>query len=378
MIDWQRGGWTGSINRFARRETCEQLRENPAARHVRYGIAHRALRRFFGFGTFGRFVGLYFAVNVTFVAAETLSAWLIPTWLPQWSASGVPPATDIKAVMLNVSSYLLGAQVGLLGVISLALALVTLIAQREGSSTDVQIYYHESFSFELVASCVALAAVLCMQLLWPLQFLLHLVGLGTNLQIFKLGLLSLHLAWLLVNLAAVAYFIATTFRFVQQTAREMLRERYTANVVLPRDLTQRLRQQFYGLASKNLVGGSDDDADDGRPSVTFGFDYGEPGIVEIETTFERPMALHDVRMTLVRWAFRRWSARCADVACQQPSSDLRGIWHQGPLIWFTPHIDQPLRGRVGWCRRRGGVPLTGFERFVLRRAFRFRSSRDED
>lgn len=376
MIDWRQGGWTGSINRWVRREVREQLRGNPVARRVRYGIAHRALRLFFGFGTFRRFIGLYLIVNVTFVAAEALSAFFVPHWLPSWSASGQPPATDIKALILNVSSYLLGAQIGVLGVISLSLALVTLIAQREGSSTDVQVYYHESFSFELVASCVALAAILCAQLLWPMQFLLHRVGLGTNLQIFKLGLLGLHLAWLLVNLGAVAYFIATTFRFVQQSAREMLRERYTANVVLPRDLTHRLREQLYGLA-RELLGGGDDE-DRACPSVAFGFDYGDPRTVEVETTFKGPAVLHDVRMTWVRWALRRWSARCVRVAAHQSASGKRGLGHQGPLIWFTPHIDQPIRGKVAWCRRRGGVPLTRVEQFVLWRAFHFRSSRDEE
>ena len=376
MIDWRRGGWTGSVNRWVRREVTEQLRENSVARRVRYGLAHRALRRFLGSGTFGRFVVAYMVANITVVAAEALSAWLAPAWLPAWSASGLPPATDIKALMLNVSSYLLGAQIGLLGVISLSLALVTLIAQREGSSTDVQVYYHESFSFELVASCVALAAVLCAQLLWPLQFFLHRLGLGTELQFFKLCLLGLHLAWLLLNLAAVAYFIATTFRFVQQSARETLRERYTANVVLPRDLTQRLRQQLYGLATKELIG--DDEEDRGRPTATFGFDFGAPYVVEAETLFDRPAVLHDVRMAWVLWVLRRWSARSVRAAAQQPTPASRSLGRQGPAIWFTPQMGGILRGNVSWCRRRDGVPMTAFEKLVLRHAFIFRSSRDEE
>ena len=376
MIDWRRGGWTGSVNRWVRREVTEQLRENAVACRVRYGLAHRAVRRFVGSGTFGRFILAYMAVNVALVAAEALSAWLVPASLPAWSASGSAPATDIKALMLDVSSYLLGAQIGLLGVISLSLALVTLIAQREGSSTDVQVYYHESFSFELVASCVALAAVLCAQLLWPLQFLLHRLGLGTELQIFKLCLLGFHFAWLLLNLSAVAYFIATTFRFVQQSAREKLRERYTANVVLPRDLTQRLREQLYGLATKELIG--DDEEDRGCPTAAFGFDFGAPWAVEVERLFDRPARLHDVRMVWVRWVLRRWSARSVKAAAQQPTPASRGLGRQGPSIWFTPKMGGILRGNVSWCRRRGGVPLTTFEKLILRRAFIFRSSRDEE
>lgn len=359
-----------------RREVSEQLRKNPVARRARYGFAHRMLRRFFGSGTFGRFIALYMIVNVLAVVAEALIVCFVPGWLPSWSASGSPPATDIKTLILYVSSYLLGAQIGLLGVISLSLALVTLIAQREGSSTDVQVYYHESFSFELVASCVALAAVLCVQLLWPLQFLLHRLGLGTNLQIFKLCLLGLHLAWLLMNLAAVAYFIATTFRFVKQSARETLRERYTANVVLPRDLTQRLREQLYWLAGKELLGG--DEEDRGRPTATFGYALGGPWVVEIEARFKRQTVLHDVRMAWVRWVLRRWSARCVQAAAQQSTSAPHGLGRQGPSICFTPRIGQALSGNVSWCRQRGGVPLSAFEKFLLRRAFIFRSSRDAE
>lgn len=376
MIDWRRGSWTGSLNKLVRREVTEQLRANPVARRVRYGLPHRLLRRFFGSGTFGRFIVLYMAANVAVVVVEALSAWLAPGCLPAWSTSGSAPATDIKALILNVSSYLLGAQIGLLGVVSLSLALVTLIAQREGSSTDVQVYYHESFSFELVASCVALAAVLSAQLLWPLQFFIHRLGLGTELQFFKLCLLGLHLTWLLVNLAAVAYFIATTFRFVQQSAREMLRERYTANVVLPRDLTQRLREQLYGLATKELIG--DAKKERGRPTATFGSDFGEPGIVEVKTHFVGPVALHDVRMTWVSWVLQRWSARCVKVAARQPTSAPHDLGHMGPSIWFTPQIDEVLRGNVSWCQRREGLPLTAFEKFVLRRAFIFRSRRDAE
>ena len=38
MIDWRRGGWTGSLSRWVRREVDEQLRDNPVARRVRYGL----------------------------------------------------------------------------------------------------------------------------------------------------------------------------------------------------------------------------------------------------------------------------------------------------------------------------------------------------
>ncbi|MEV8877694.1 hypothetical protein AB0V39_01400 [Mesorhizobium ciceri] len=364
---------------------------------------HRILRTFFAVSSFGRFVTLYLLLDVAVVIGEFAIAHFAPNWIPDWTASGPPPQPDVKAIILNVSSYLITAQVGVLGVISLALALVTLIAQRENSSTDVKLYYHESLAFEVVASCVALLAVMCAQLLWPLQFSLHRFGFGTNFQAFKLVLLGAHSAWLLVNLAGLAHFIATTFNFVQQSAREKLRERYTVNFVQPLEMKARLRQQLYALATQELLGS--DQAND-QPSATFGFDFGGPHISEINTKFERRMALYDVRMIWVRWVLRRWVVRCSRAAVSQPSlrtspttwgrwilarwstyrnggakalpkPRVRPTGYQGPILWFTPHIDEPLNGSVSWCRRRGGVALNRLELWVLRRAFCFRGVNDE-
>lgn len=405
MIDWRRGGPTGSINKWVRLEVKELLRENPVARRSRYGGLHRILRAFFAINNFGRFVTFYLIFDVALVIGELTIARFAPHWIPEWTTSGPAPQPDIKAIILNVSSYLITAQVGALGVISLALALVTLIAQRENSSTDVKLYYHESLAFEIVASCVALLAVMCAQLLWPLQFFLHKLGFGTSLQAFKLALLGAHSIWLLLNLAGLAHFIATTFNFVQQSAREKLRERYTANVVHPLEMKARLRQHLYAAETQNLLGPNE--AHDNRPSTAFGFDFGAPYVAEVEATFVRRMALYDVRMTWVRWVLRRWVARCnrsvappnfltspllrlrwiasrwsggsTDAPVSLPGSHKHSLGRQqGPLIWFTPHLDEPLSGNVSWCRRREGVSLTRFERWMLRRAFRFRRAGDEE
>lgn len=404
MIDWRRGGWTGSINRWVRLEVKELLRDNAVARRSRYGPLHRILRSFFAISSFGRFVALYLLFDVAIVSGEFTIAQFAPNWIPDWTASGPAPQPDVKAIILNVSSYLITAQVGALGVISLALALVTLIAQRENSATDVKLYYHESLAFEVVASCVALLAVMCAQLLWPLQFFLHKMGFGSSLQAFKLVLLGAHSTWLLINLAGLAHFIATTFNFVQQSAREKLRERYTVNFVQPLEMTTRLRQQLYGIATEELLGL--DQANNDQPSATFGFDFGGPHISEITTKFEPRMALYDVRVVWVRWALRRWARRCNRAAVPQsslptsrtawgrrilggwllpqagaakipPKSRVRSIGYQGPLLWFTPHIDEPLKGSISWCRRRGGVSLNRVELWVLRRAFCFRRVNDE-
>jgi hypothetical protein len=369
LIDWQQGGWTGSVNKCVQREVREHFRENLVARRTRYRFVHRFLKFFFSVGTFGRFVGLYILLDVALILTEGTIAKFAPNLVSSWVVQ--TSELVVEESLRTLASYLITAQVGVLGVISIALALVTLIAQRENSSTDVKVYYHESFALEVVASSIALLAILCAQLFWPGQTLLFWLGLDMELPIFEVGLLGLHLSWLLLNLTGLAHFISTTFGFVQQSEREFLRNRYTANVVQPLEMTQRLRQQFYSLANRELDG-DEKDLDDKKPSATFGFDFGTPYDVELASVFSRPTALHDVRMNWVRWVLRRWAARCADAATNNSGTPYDGLGRQSPSIWFTPRLDGPLTGKEDWCRRRGGVPLTLIEKFVLRRAFSFR------
>ncbi|MGQ3675791.1 hypothetical protein ACT6QH_09885 [Xanthobacter sp. TB0139] len=355
-MNWRKGGWSGSIRAHAHRVAHAQLEESRGLHRVRYGFGQRLARHLFSIRTFGGFIGLYVLINLIFGMLEIASAHLAPSLLPAVTTGNPDLAIEVEALMLNVSSYLLGAQIGLLGVISLSLTLVTLIAQKEGSSTDIQLYYHESMALELVASCVALAVVLCVQFVWPLQLLLHHIGLGAGVQLFKLVLFSLHLFWLLVNLCVAAYFILTTFRFVQQSARERFRDRYTAYVILPRDLERYLRTQLYAHGGQNM------------PGLSFGEVPRQAGTNELESHFSHPMMIHDVRMRWVHWVARRWwtrSLKAMPELDQQPES-------ARPRLFFIPTPDEQLSGPVALCKRVGGTPLTYFERLILKCSFRFR------
>ncbi len=358
-MDWREGGWSGSLDLWARRNAKSQARAHPKLHLVRYGAAEHIMRGLFSIRTFGGFIGLYLFINLMFGALEIFSVHVAPSWLPDPGSSDPEVAVELEGLMLNVSSYLLGAQIGLLGVISLSLTLVTLIAQREGSSTDIQLYYHESLALELVASCVALAVVLCLQFVWPLQMLLYHVGLGAGMQVFKLTLFSLHLFWLLVNLCVASYFIIITFQFVQQSARERFRNRYTAYVVLPRDLCRALREQFYLMAGRET--GSEQ-----PPAFVFGQE-GE-GVPELSHDFPHPVALCDVRMRGVNWVVRHWLARSL-------RHEREAVQEKPPCLFFSPQMDEPCNGPVIWCHRRGGVPLSWVERLVLRCSFRFQRVR---
>ena len=376
MIEWKRGGPAGSILKIARREVRAHLRDNPDARRVRYSFLHRIVRRFFNIRNFTSFVCVYVLIDLVFVGAEALFEAFAPSSLSPWSALDTLPSTKLDTLLLSVSGYFLAAQAGALGIITLALALVTLIAQRQTSATDIALYYHESMAFQIVASSVALLAILAAQLLWPLQLLLHHLNLGSQHFLFEFGLLGIHLGWLLLNLAAIAYFIDTTFRFVQQSKRELLRERYTANIVFPPDLTRRLCGSLYAQAN-SLVGEVGKDGHYDQPSAAFGFHTDQSAESELAYQFTRASSLQDVRMIWVRWVFQRWKTRCLKVESNAELAPFP-VGVLGPKIWFTPNMFMPLHGKVSWCQRQGGVPLTTLEKIVLRYAFVFRSVRDEN
>ena len=46
MIDWRKGGLSGSVLRLARQDMKAHLRDNSAARRVRYSLPHRIVRGF--------------------------------------------------------------------------------------------------------------------------------------------------------------------------------------------------------------------------------------------------------------------------------------------------------------------------------------------
>jgi len=363
MTEWNSGGVLWNLNRLVRKEVRDQLRANPVARRSRYSLSHRVLRSVFSIGTFWRFLGAYLLVDM---AAINLEGWwhiLAPNHFPGW-----PTAVSVFDLLKSVPSYLITAQVGVLSVISIALALVTLIAQRDEASADVQVYYHESLFFEIAASCLALIAVLCVQLFWPLQFGYHLLGRGGHANLFKIALTSLHAAWLFVNLAGVAHFVSVTFRFVQRRAREHLRESYTANVIVPHEMTERVRETLYSMAGTEAI-----TVEGNRVNPTlFGLEMDDPEKAELIRIFRHPCRVGNVFVRPAHWAIRRWYSR-SEKSAGAPFDD-----RTRPRLWFAPRMGQILSGETVLCYRAGGLPLDRTEKLALLMAFRFKRIRDAD
>jgi hypothetical protein len=368
MTDWRRGGVLGSLNVWVRREIAEHQRENPLARRARYPRSLRILRSIFSAKTFGTFLAAYFLLDLCALCLEAWAPQLLAEPMPRWVTS--PAATEL---LKSVPSYLLGAQVSIFGVISLALALVTLIGQRAEAATDVKVYYHESLFFEVAASCLALTAALAVQFFWPLQFGLHLLGYGGYSSMFKLGLLGVHLAWFLLNLAAVARFIEITFGFVQDSSRERLRERFTANVVVPNELRSQLQAAVYAMAGSEAVAKA---KEEDLETALFGLEMSEPYFAELTSSFRKPARLKNVYILPAHWAIRRWHRRCVQAEQEALAKTLPK--RIAIRLWFLPRMGKTMRGPTDWCRRSGGVPLSWIERRALRLAFRFERVRDAD
>lgn len=359
-------GLRGSLRRRVRCEIEAHLRENSAIRRARYSLFQRAVRALIVERSLGWFLIGYLFLDLALAGTEVVFNIYFGQCLPGWTSP------ELKSALKDIASYLIAAQVGILGIVSVAIGIVTLISQRDDRSstnTEVRLYYRESLAYEVVLSGVALLIVLCAQLLWPIQFAVHLVHLGGPDLVFKVALTVLHIVWLLLNLAVFAQFLLTTLHFVEPGARERLRERYTANVIVPGDLWRRLLRALYESAPKELVPATNDES---GPLIVFGHGMLTGGEIELSSTFTVPSALHDVWLRPLGFALRNWwrrTERTLPLRRRQSGLRARDAW-----LSLEPSLDGRLEGEVAWGRQKGGKALRRWERWVIRRSYRFRAA----
>jgi len=361
----------GSLSAWVNREIRELGRTNPTLRQSRYSVLRRCLRVCIVNRSIGQLLGLYFVVLLTALICEWAINRYAPSLLPGYYGN------TSRDFLKDVGSYLITAQIGVLAIVSVAVGVVTLLSQRnDGSSinTDIRLYYVESYSYELAVSGVALLLVLTLQLFWPSQHILHAAGLGGRDYSFKLALTALHALWFSFNLVLFLQFITTTLRFVEPSSRETLRERYSANEVIPRDAKTRLLRAFYLNAPLQIFG---EQALKEGPYISFGRSLilDDNTSVEVTTEFRRPTRLVDVWLRPLQWVLQRWRTRVRT----QPHGQKRfgePLW-DGQLTILS-NFDYILTGRRDWVLRRNGVPLTRLERWIIRRCFRFAYARERE
>ena len=182
-------GLFGSIRRRVTKELREHARQNLAMQRASYSTLQRLARSLIGGRTLSWFLGWYTVLAFLIVFAELAANRWLPVLLLGWTAKGT------KDIIREIGGFFIAGQVGLLAIVSVAVGVVTLISQRDDKSstnTDVRLYYSESFAYEVVASGSALLLILCAQLFWPLQHVLHAVDFGGADLTFKLALTAVH------------------------------------------------------------------------------------------------------------------------------------------------------------------------------------------
>jgi hypothetical protein len=357
-------GLLGSLRSQVDHEIRGLARENRVLRRARYSLPRRLIGRIVVGRSVWQFFFLYGLILALSLALEWAGNRYFPDRLPGY------PRAELRDFLKDVGSYLIAAQIGILAIVSVAVGVVTLLSDRsDGSSvnTDIRLYYVESYSYELAVSGVALLVILTLQLFWPLQHLLHVAGFGGKDYAFKLFLGAFHATWFTFNLALFLQFITTTLRFVEPSTRETLRERYCANVVIPRDAKRRIIRALYLAAPTQMFG---KDALEEGPYFAFGHSLSlvEAPVVEVEAVFQDPRRLRDVWLRPLEWVMRRWQVRVRKLPRQKGGFG-RPTWVGQLAIGVS--FDNAEQGRSELLLRRDGPSLTAFEKWVVRRCLRF-------
>ena len=337
------------------------VRGNKFLRRERYGWARRLLRKCI---VGHPIVGLTSAYISAFILLA-LSEWQGPRLVP-WLFGYVESADLAK----EAAGIFLTAQIGILAVLTVAISVVTLLTQKDDGSavnTDVRLYYEESYSYELAASSILLSVVLVLQLFWPFQRALVWMAGESAINHFKLCVTTVHALWLVLNLYLFLHFINTTLMFVEPPSRAILRKRYSANVIIPRDVGRRLMGIYYLVAPERILAGYDPLK---GPRISFGAGplYRERAVVEIARSFRTPSKLYDVWLRPLSYVLDSWQRRTKAAHDQRNAAEHRQ--REGDLA-FMADLNDECDEKFELLLRDGGVPMTRFEKFLIGLSFRF-------
>src|SRR6185437_10452389 len=118
----------GSLQARVALEVKQHCTSNVVIRRSRYSIARRLLQALLRNHSLGWFLSVYLALNFVITLAEFVAAGSGCHMLPGWTSA------ETKALLKDAAGFLITGQVGILAIVSVAVGLVTLIAQRDDRS----------------------------------------------------------------------------------------------------------------------------------------------------------------------------------------------------------------------------------------------------
>lgn len=352
----------GSLHAAARAEAEAQLRANPTASMLLDPTWRRILTR------------AYSALRAhVLLVGYALVAILLGAgvWLNEWYCGRYGAVIEMPTVFLaskgrtealqELTGLIITTQVGLLGVIAIAVALVTLLGDRSDTRVHTRAYFHQSMVWAIAQSTGALLVVLSAQVLWPLEVVLHAFGVSEHSLFAPIALSIVHVVWGATNVLATTYFVSLSLAYADHATRLMYVQRFLVNIAYPQDIARRIqaerRRQLIGERHATRLGVSLEL----YPANYF------PGVPVVFGPKGRDWVLVDVWSRPFRWAMMSWMRRVSIIPGADP--------YPGPFIAFPIDINDRVLGRQPICVVGDVTGPNNRERFLLRVSHRFRRVR---
>lgn len=348
-----------SIRHQVQLELKQHDAQNSAMQRTRYPVITKFLKWAFAWPTFEKYILLYIGALLIATACEIANdLYCRNNWCPFEYPSAMLYSLPKKDFITTLSGFFISAQAGAVTVISMALAIVTLIGQKNSAKQDVRIYYHESLSLPLAASSVSLLLILCIQAAWPLQFLTHQFGIALDALAIQISFTALHAFWLAVNIAGVAHFLFVSLAFVEDGYRKKSREQYSAQFVVRNDLRLTLLKARYSNIHAYLT------INYPRIDIDFADSISTPPIIELQRDFKDIQRLYDIWVAPLRLALSLWAKRNSIVIANLPNEQVK--------LYFPIRFEKDYTGLTTLCWRHGGIKLNYFERALVNISFRYK------
>jgi len=352
-----------SLRKISSAEARKQVASNPTARRYLHPVGIRVARRLFQAMSFTRLLVGYVSIQLLVSGGKVLNDWYCIEYgtiiqVPDFLTYN-PRSSEL---LLALNSTLVASQAALIGILAIAVALVTFLGAYHNVRVIIRAYFQDSLVEPIVKSALALILVLSVQVVWPIEFLVSSNSIADQVAIGPLILSALHIVWGGWNILFTAYFITSSLDFAEPTSRLARIETYYASDVFHRILEKQIIYERYRQIGPKLLDYNSRD----EPKI-----YVWPSVegdILVSTSNKRPKTLVDVWQVPLRLAFRMWFARLP------PPSKASADWMHDPERCIYAQIDiGSTVDSLSPIYRGVGLPRFNFwERQLLRWSFRLR------